>query len=108
MVSQQFWLKILKIFLYLFFHEKGLEMAFGCVLDRKQTFLNYQNIDFTQSPKLFFPKGLVHYCGQKNWAKYKNAGSDVIIGYVLERKQAFLDYQNIDLHSHQIGIFVRG
>ena len=38
---------------------------FGGVLDRKQTFLDYKNINICYPPNWIFPEGLVHDFGQK-------------------------------------------
>ena len=37
----------------------------GDVLDRKQAFPGYKNVDFTWSSHWIFPKGLIHDFGQK-------------------------------------------
>ena len=48
-------------FLYPFFLFKiGQEKVFGDVLDRKQAFLDYRNIDLKKPQSLHYPKGLVH------------------------------------------------
>ena len=47
------------------FGKIGLEIVFGDVLDRKQLFPNYTNVDFAWSSHWIFPKGLIHDFGQK-------------------------------------------
>ena len=43
----------------------GLEVVFDNHPVRKQTFLDYKNIDFKQWPYWVFSKGLTHDFGQK-------------------------------------------
>ena len=38
---------------------------FHDILDKKQAFTDYKNIDFRQPPNWIFRKGLVHNFGQK-------------------------------------------
>ena len=47
-----------------FLSKVSLEIVFGGVLDRKQAFLDYKNINFRLLQSEIFPNGLVHYLGQ--------------------------------------------
>ena len=57
--------KNLKFLLGLYLGKTGLETVCGDVLDRKQAFPGYKNVDFTWSSHWIFPKGLIHDFGQK-------------------------------------------
>ena len=50
--------KNVKFLLGLYLGKTGLEIVFGDVLDRKQAFLDYKNVDFTWSSHWIFPEGL--------------------------------------------------
>ena len=47
-----------------FLSNVGLGIVFGGVLDRKQAFLDKQNINFRLLQDEIFSNGLVHYLGQ--------------------------------------------
>ena len=47
--------KNVKFLLSLYLGKTGLEIVFGDVLDRKQAFLDYKNVDFTWSSHWIFP-----------------------------------------------------
>ena len=57
--------KNVKFLLGLYLGKTGLEIVFGDVLDRKQAFLDYKNVDFTWSSHWIFPEGLIHDFSQK-------------------------------------------
>ena len=57
--------KNVKFLLSLYLGKTGLEIVFGDVLDRKQAFLDYKNVDFTWSSHWIFPEGLIHHFVQK-------------------------------------------
>ena len=57
--------KNVKFLLSLYLGKTGLEIVFGDVLDRKQAFLDYKNVDFTWSSHWIFHEGLIHHFGQK-------------------------------------------
>ena len=83
---------------------------FGDVLDRKQAFLDYKNVDFTWSSHWIFPEGLIHDFGQKFeffccCFSLGKIGLAIVFGDVLDRNQAFPAYKNIDLYGRQIGFF---
>ena len=48
-----------KFLLGLYLGKIGLEIVFGDVLDRKQLFPDYTNVDLTWSSHWIFPKGLI-------------------------------------------------
>ena len=52
-------------FHYLFSTKARLEIRFSNVLDRKETFFDYQTIFFESLKNCSFPKGLTHDFGQK-------------------------------------------
>ena len=59
-----------------------------------------------------FAEGLVHDFGQKlNFFRFffhAKDSSEKILGNVLDRKQAFLDYKILIFPTCQIGYFLRG
>ena len=57
--------KNLKFLLGLYLGKTGLEIVFGDVLDRKQAFPDYKNVDFPWSSHWIFPEWLIHDSGQK-------------------------------------------
>ena len=57
--------KNVKFLLGLYLGKTGLEIVFGDVLDRKQAFPDYKNVNFTWSSHWIFPEGLIHDFGQK-------------------------------------------
>ena len=57
--------KNLKFLLGLYLGKTGLKIVFGDVLDRKQAFPDYKNVDFPWSSHWIFPEGLIHDSGQK-------------------------------------------
>ena len=57
--------KNLKFLLGLYLGKTGLEIVFRDVLDRKQAFPDYKNVDFPWSSHWIFPEGLIHDSGQK-------------------------------------------
>ena len=57
--------KNLKFLLGLYLGKIGVEIVFGDVLDRKQAFPEYKNVDFTWLSHWIFPRGLIHDLGQK-------------------------------------------
>ena len=73
---------------------------FHDILDKKQAFADYKNIDFRKSPNWICPKGLVHDFGQKfRFFLCLYSGKivlEIAFGDVLDRTQAFLHYKNID------------
>ena len=79
---------------------------FGDVLDRKQAFLDYRNIDLKKPQNLHLSKGVSPWF----WPNYEislslllaKIGKENIFGNVLDRKRAFLNYKNIDLQKLQI------
>ena len=48
-----------------FLFQKGLDMMFDGILDKKQVFLNYKNITLRFAKNWHFPKGLTHDFGPK-------------------------------------------
>ena len=100
-------------FLYPFFLFKtGQEKVFGDVLDRKQAFLDYRNIDLKKPQNLHLSKGVSPWF----WPNYEislslllaKIGKENIFGNVLDRKRAFLNYKNIDLQKLQNLNFFKG
>ena len=91
-------------FLFLFMLGKtGQEKEFCNFLDRKLAFLDYKNNDLKKSKNWHFSKGVSPWCWRKFWNLFissfywryvKN-----VIGNVLDRKLAFLDYKNNELKN---------
>ena len=52
-------------FHYLFSLKIGLEIRFNNIMNRKETFFDYKNKNFSASQKWHFRKGLTHASGQK-------------------------------------------
>ena len=90
----------LKFLLCVFLGKNVLEIVFGEVLNRKQAFLWYKNINFLIVTKFDFSKEAVHDFGQKfeiSSLYFGKIGLEVVFGDILDMKQAFLNCKNIDL-----------
>ena len=78
----------------------GVEVVFDNHPVRKQTFLDYKNIDFKQWPYWVFSKGLTHDFGQNleisSLFVFAQNGFEIMFDDHLVRKEALPDYKNID------------
>ena len=83
-------------------------------MNRKETFFDYKNKNFSASQKWRFRKGLTHASGQKNAIFFHYLFSLKIrveerVNNVLKRKKkAFLDCKNKIFHSPKNRIFPKG
>ena len=90
----------LTFLLCVFLGKNVLEIVFGEVLNRKQAFLWYKNINFLIVTKFDFSKGAVHDFGEKFEILslyFGKIGLEIVFGDILDTKQAFLNCKNIDL-----------
>ena len=90
----------------------GLEVVFDNHPVRKQTFLDYKNIDFKQWPYWVFSKGLTHDFGQKlkisSLFVFAQNGLEIMFDDHLVRKEALPDYKNIDFIEFLYWIISKG
>ena len=74
---------------------------FDDYLVRKEVVLDYKNIDFKQWPYCFFSKGSTHDFGQKmeisSLYVFGQMGLEILFDDHWGRKQALLDYKNLDI-----------
>ena len=75
-------------------------------MDRKQTFLDYKNVDFRSSPTLNFSKGLAHdFCVKfemLTFDSYGKIGLEIASSHPLVTKPAFLYFKFSISDSRQI------
>ena len=100
-------------FHYLFSLKIGLEIRFNNIMNRKETFFDYKNKNFSTSQKWHFSKGVNPCFWSKNAIFFHYLFSLKIrveerVNNVLERKKTFLDYKNKIFHSLKNGIFPKG
>ena len=86
----------------LFLLKIGPEMMFGDVLDRKEAFLDNKNMYLICPKNRKFSKGLNPWFWSKNQTFVMvcfllKIGPEMMFGYVLDRKEAFLDNKNMYL-----------
>ena len=52
------WSKSSNFYIYIFLVNLRLEIMFNGALNKKETFLDYENVSFFKSPKLHFSQGV--------------------------------------------------
>ena len=82
-------------------------------MNRKETFFDYKNKNFSTSQKWHFSKGVNPCFWSKNAIFFHYLFSLKIrveerVNNVLERKKTFLDYKNKTNHSRKNHIFPKG
>ena len=95
------------------FDKTGQEKEFCNVLDRKLAFLDYKNMDEKKKPQYWYfskevspffrPKFLNFFIFSFQVKYAKN-----VFGNVVDRKLAFLDYENMDLKKSKNLHFSKG
>ena len=98
MVNPWFWSKNAYFSNLLFSGNLGQGNVFYDILERKNAFLGYKNNKFKKSKIDIFPKGLTHGFRPKR-AIFPtfflgNTGQENVFYNILERKYAFLGYEN--------------
>ena len=99
-VNQWFWSKNGYSSNFIFFGNIGQENVFYDILERKNAFLCYNNMNFEKSKNWHFSKGVNpwflskngHFC---NFFFLGNIGQENVLYDILERKNAFLCYKNM-------------
>ena len=84
-------------FNFLFLDNKGQGNVFYDILERKNAFLGNNNKKIKKSKNYYFSKGVIPWCWSKNALFFNfpflgNIGQGNFFYYILERKNAFLDY----------------
>ena len=99
---------------FFFSTEKGHTKVFSDLLDRKLAISCYKNIDLKKSKVLHFFKVVSWWFLVKKW-KFcpfflfqQNRPNLKVFSDLVDRKQAMLDYINIDLKKSKIFIFPKG
>ena len=100
-------------FHYLFSHKIGLEIRFNNIMNRKETFFDYKNKNFSTSQKWHFSKVPFFQCFWSKNAILKFFFSlkiklKVRVNNVLDRKKNFFVYKNKIFHSLKNCIFPKG
>ena len=99
----------MKKFLYLFISGKtGQEKEFCNFLDRKLAFLDYKSNDLKKSKNLHFSMVLAKIIKCFYFFFLGKIRQQKLIGNVLYRKLAFLDYKNNDLKKSKNLHFSKG
>ena len=90
----------------------GQENVFYDILERKNAFLDYQDKKFKKSKNWHLPEGVNHGFGRKMVIFptffFGNAGQQNLFNDFLERKNAFLDYQNKKFKNWKYWHFFKG
>ena len=88
------------------FAQKGLEIRFNNIMNRKKTFLNYKNKNFTTFQKwhFFWSKNAIFFITFFSLKRRLKVRAN----NVLRRKTTFFDYKNKIFHSLKNGIFPKG
>ena len=98
--------------LHLFQDKMGLEVVFNDYIVRRKALLDYKNIDFTQSPYWIFKRGLPMILVKNSKFPLRlfqdKMGLEVVFDDYIVRKQARLDYKNMDFTQSPYWIFKRG
>ena len=92
------------IFSTFFLGNIGQENDYYDILERKNAFLGYKNKNFEKSKNCIFSKGLTHSFGPKmvifpTFFFWGNVGLENVFYDILERKNAFLGYENKKLKN---------
>ena len=100
-------------FHYLFSFKIGLEIRFNNIMNRKETFFDYKNKNFSTSQKWHLSKGVIPCFSSKNAIFFHYLFSLKIrveerVNNVQERKKPFLDYKNKTFHIPKNCIFPKG
>ena len=100
-------------FHYLFSLKIGLEIRFNNIMNKKETFFDYKNKNFSTSQKWHFSKGVNPCFWSKNAIFFRYLFSLKIrveerVHNVLERKKNFFVYKNKTFHSPKNCIFPKG
>ena len=99
-VKPWFWSKNGHFFeLFFFLGNIGQENVFYDILERKNAFLSYKNKKLKKSKNWHFSKGVNPWFRSKNghFSKFPflgNTGQENVFYDILERKNAFLNYEN--------------
>ena len=87
------------IFPIFFLDNIGQENVFYDILERRNAFLGYKNKNLKKSKNWFFFKGVNPFFWVQKWPFFqlfflRNIGQENVFYDILERKNAFLGYQN--------------
>ena len=98
-VNPWFWSKNDHYSNFFFLGNIGQEIVLNDILERKNTFLSYKNSKFKKSKNWHFSKGINQWFLSKKWPFFtlfflRNIGQENVFNYILERKNAFLSYNN--------------
>ena len=98
--------------IFSFLGNVGQKNVFHDILERKKAFLRYKTQKFKSRKIDISPMGLTHGFGPKMAILLTfflgNIGHENVFYDILERKKAFLRYENRKFKSRKIGIFPKG
>ena len=89
------------IFSSSFFSEISVEIVLSYGLERKEAFEDDENVNFLNSKKWVFAKGVTPWFWSKNSQFFSSLflskiGLEIMLNYGLERKEAFEDDENVN------------
>ena len=89
------------IFSSSFFNELSVEEVLSYGLERKEAFEDDENVNFLNSKKWVFAKGVTPWFWSKNSqfflvCFFSKIGLEITLNYGLERKEAFEDDENVN------------
>ena len=89
------------IFSSSFFNELSVEEVLSYGLERKEAFEDDENVNFLNSKKWVFAKGVTPWFWSKNSqfflvCFFSKIGLEIMLNYGLERKEAFEDNENVN------------
>ena len=89
------------IFSSSFFNELSVEDVLSYGLERKEAFEDDENVNFLNSKKWVFAKGVTPWFWSKNSQFFLvcfsgKIGLEIMLNYGLERKEAFEDNENVN------------
>ena len=98
---------------FFFLGNIGQENVFYVILQRKNDFLGYKNIEFKTSKNWHFSQGVNLYFWSKNchfsyFLFLSNIGQENVFYGLLQRKNAFLDYKNKKIKQAKNWYFSKG
>ena len=104
-----------QFFLNVFFSKIGVEIMFTYSLERNEAFEDNKNVNFFNSKKWVFSKGVgspmvsVKKCTIFSSLFFSKIGFEIMVTYGLERKETFKDNKNVNFFlSPKNGYFSKG